>query len=100
MKSMSGISNWLNYRMIESSLTRALTRAASWQLRWPFVRHRKRESAYASQSAVGNRQKQLLSVIHLLHHAEAEILELDLETPAVLLAAAITDLTQHLDSSA
>ncbi|MHC2432650.1 hypothetical protein ACVMB0_000025 [Bradyrhizobium sp. USDA 4451] len=62
-----------------------------------FARPRKRYIACAWKSAADNRQKQLLSIIQLLHYAEAEILELELETSAVLLAAVITHLTQHLD---
>ncbi len=77
---------------------RTLAYTITRQFPWPFVRDRKRQSAtYPPQSPVDTRQKQLLSLIHLLRHAEVEILELDLETSAVLLGAAITDLTRHLD---
>lgn len=52
----------------------------------------------ATQSEVDSiRQKQLLSIIDLLRYAEAEILELHIETSAVLVGAAITDLAQDLE---
>lgn len=51
-----------------------------------------------TQSVVGEkRKKQLLSVVNLLNYAENEILDLNLETSAVLLEATIADLVQNLD---
>lgn len=44
----------------------------------------------------GKGPKQLLSILHLLRYAEAEVSELGLETSAVLLEAAIADLAQNL----
>ncbi|UVO30481.1 hypothetical protein [Bradyrhizobium arachidis] len=44
----------------------------------------------------GTRKTQLLSILDLLRYAEAEVSELELETSAVLLGAAITDLAQNL----
>lgn len=46
---------------------------------------------------ITERERQLISLIDLLRHAEAEILELNLKRSAVLLEAAIADLTQHLN---
>lgn len=46
-------------------------------------------------SVDGKRQKQLMGILDLLRYAEAEISELDLETSAVLLGAAIADLARN-----
>ncbi|WGS19165.1 MULTISPECIES: hypothetical protein [unclassified Bradyrhizobium] len=58
------------------------------------VRDRKPESA---ADAVDKRREQLMVIIDLIRYAEVEVLELNLETSAVLLEAAITDLTRFLD---
>ncbi|WP_439360476.1 hypothetical protein [Bradyrhizobium sp. DASA03007] len=47
--------------------------------------------------ADGKRKQQLLFILSLLSYAEAEIAELNLETSAVLLEAAIADIFQHLE---
>ncbi|MCK1516070.1 hypothetical protein IVB22_26640 [Bradyrhizobium sp. 190] len=47
--------------------------------------------------AHAKRRKQLLSIIDLLRNAEAEMAELDLETSAMLLGAAMADVAQHLE---
>ncbi|MCK1396787.1 hypothetical protein IVB45_05780 [Bradyrhizobium sp. 4] len=51
----------------------------------------------AQFTAPRTRQTLLLSVIGLLRYAEAEVLELKLETSAVLLGATIAELEQNLE---
>ncbi|WP_028351638.1 hypothetical protein [Bradyrhizobium murdochi] len=88
-------SNWLNDKAIDDAFIRTPAQATISDFLRQVVRDSKLESA--AQSVIGERQKQLLIIINLLRYAEAEILELNLEISAVLLGAAITDLTQQLD---
>lgn len=58
----------------------------------------KKQFVHDDQSMTnGSRQKQLLSILDLLHYAEAEVAELGIETSSALLRATIADVDQHLE---
>ncbi|MHB0773888.1 PleD family two-component system response regulator [Bradyrhizobium sp. 1.29L] len=55
-------------------------------------------AAEDAPSLVGRKEKkQLEGILHLLRYVEAEIIQLHLETSAVLLGASIADLAQNLE---
>lgn len=89
----------LDCNMVDEASTKGRTLATAGEFpdRLTARERKGRFTGVNNQLAVdGQRQKQLLSVLDLLRYLETEISELELETSAVLLGAAIADVAQKL----